>query len=246
MHAGARARTVHRFQFMNTNRLRLHAIFALLGAALALCLAACHSGPPRGAREPMVIPRMAAAGNFFEERLEATIDFDRARVPHRPGTPVDADGGPRRDAKSGARRGGASFSGGAGMGSMNMQGGGARPGGAPPEGSARTRNSGPRPRMENNPAVQLFLTLTNRSAHPMDIEVLELNSALGNFAVSPAKVSLAPGQSAAFEPMTSRLGIPQGDLPITLRLRASGITDEQTVMLKRVATADDANVFDAH
>ncbi|WP_138223363.1 hypothetical protein [Nibricoccus aquaticus] len=212
-----------------------------LAAALALGGAACHSGPPRGpggGREAIHIPVMEAAGNFFDGQLTANIHFGRAQLPNRPGTDDD----PRNDARSLRDGGRGGFSANAGMGPMNMSGGGGGGrgpgGGGPREDPDAQPARGTRARTEQNPAVQLHLTLTNTSAQPLDIEVLEFSSLLGNFAVHPAKTSIAPGTTATFDPMTSRLGIPQGDLPLKIRLRSLAKTEEQTLTLKIISQDD--------
>jgi hypothetical protein len=180
---------------------------------------------------------MEASGKFFATQVSAFVRFGRANFPGSPGRPGGAQGGAHGEGR-GPRGGGGGFSASAGMGPVGVGGGG---GGRGPDGGGRDFGEGPsaspvgaRARTENNPAVQLHLSLTNDGTEPFEIEVLEFSSLLGNFAVQPAKVSLAPGQSAAFDPMTSRLGIPQGDLPIKVRLRHGDKTDEQTLILKMI------------
>ena len=220
-----------------------------LAAIVALGAAACRSGPPRGPNggpQPIHVPAMEASGKFFDAQLSASVRFGRANFPGGPGRPGGADGGARGEGR-GPRGGGGGFSASAGMGPVGVGGGGGGgrgPGGGGPDFDGEGPSASPvgaRARTENNPAVQLHLSLTNDGADPLEIEVLEFSSLLGNFAVQPAKVSLAPGQTARFEPMTSRLGIPQGDLPIKVRLRHGDKTDEQTLILKIVPdTAADA------
>ncbi len=185
-----------------------------IAAAFALGGTACHSGPPRGpggGREAIHIPVMEASGKFFDGQLAADVRFGRARLPRRPDGPGGGNGGdgPRHEGRGGPRG--------------NMDG---------------SPHSGSRVRAENNPAVQLHLTLTNTGTQLLEIEVLEFSSALGNFVVHPPKTSIAPGQTATFDPMTSRLGIPQGDLPLKVRLRSSEKTDEQTLTLKIISEDD--------
>jgi hypothetical protein len=214
-----------------------------IAAAAALGGAACHSGPPRGpggAREAIHIPVMEAAGKFFDTQLTAEIRSGRAKLPGRPGD--GAEGGPRGEGRGGPRGGGGGgFSANAGMGPIGMGGGGRGPGGGgdrPHEDSGGVSPVGARARTEQNPAVQLHLTLTNHGTQLLEVEVLEFSSLLGNFAVHPAKTSIAPGTTATFDPMTSRLGIPQGDLPLKVRLRSSEKTEEQTLTLKIIAEDD--------
>jgi hypothetical protein len=213
-----------------------------IAAAVALGGTACRSGPsrgPGGGPQAIHIPAMEAAGQFFDNQISADVRFGRAQFPGTPRGGGRGDDGEKRSGDGrGPKGGGGGFS--AGMGPMSVGGGGRGDGGRGPGGEGPDAGDGPsghspvgaRARTEQNPAVQLHLTLTNRSAQPIEIEVLEFNSLLGNFAVHPAKVSIAPSGTATFDPMTSRLGIPQGDLPLKVRLRAAGKTEEQTLTLK--------------
>ena len=221
------------------NRLRILSISIV--AISTFALSACHSGPPRGpgGAQAIHIPVMEAAGQFFDGQISADVRFGRARFPD--GLRGGGEGGKRSVEGRGPKSGG--FSASAGMGPMSVGGGGRGGGGPGPDGEGPDGGGGPsgpspvgaRARTEQNPAVQLHLTLTNRSAQPVEIEVLEFNSLLGNFAVHPAKVSIAPSGTATFDPMTSRLGIPQGDLPLKVRLRAGDKTEDQTLTLKIVS-----------
>jgi len=208
---------------------------------------ACHSGPPHGRggehREAVHVPRMEAAGTFFDGQVVADIRFGRATFPGRPGDPADSEGGPRRGGGGHGPRGGGNSGGDVslypGMGANSMALGknvGFGGGGGPREESGVRSPVGARARSEHNPAVQLHLTLTNRSPQPLEIEVLAFDSLLGNFVVTPEKLPLAPDQTASFDPMTSRLGIPQGDLPLKVRLRSGEKSEEQTLTLKIVSS----------
>jgi len=92
-------------------------------------------------------------------------------------------------------------------------------------------------RAENNPSTQLRLVLTNRGSAPVVIAVLDFNSVLGDFAVKTDKITVAPGASVEAEPMISRLGIPTEDVPIKMRLRNGGTSEQQTLVLKMTAGA---------
>jgi hypothetical protein len=211
-----------------------------LAAALALGGSACQSRPPRGSGSQAIhIPIMEASGKFFDNQLTADIRFGRAQFPDGHGRSGGSEGnGPRGDGRS-PRGGGGGFGMSGGMGPTGMGGGGL--GGGRHEGRGDRDSDGGLPptashvRTENNPAVQLHLTLTNHGTQPLEVEVLEFSSLLGNFAVNPAKVTIAPEATATFEPMTSRLGIPQGDLPLKVRLRKAGKTEEQTLSLKIIS-----------
>src|SRR5258708_266210 len=76
------------------------------------------------------------------------------------------------------------------------------------------------PRASTAPPVQRRFRLTNHGDKRVDVEVLDFNSALGNFAVQPAKITVPPHESAEADPMTSRLGVPAvEEIPLTVRLR---------------------------
>jgi hypothetical protein len=209
-----------------------------IAAAVAFSGAACHSGP-RGGREAVNVPVMEASGTFFDAQLTADIRFGRAKLPGRPGhLGDDAERGPSDERLGGTRGGASGFIANAGIRPEEMRMGaadGRGPGGRPREESNGASPAGAPARTGQNPAVQLRLTLTNNSAQSFEVEVLEFSSLLGNFAVHPAKIFIAPRTAATFDPMTSRLGIPQGDLPLKVRLRSGEKTDEQTLMLKVIA-----------
>jgi hypothetical protein len=69
------------------------------------------------------------------------------------------------------------------------------------------------------PPVTTRLKLENRSKETVEIEILEVNSDLGNFAVRPAKISIAPGQTAEPDPMISQLGVTSDEIPVKVTLR---------------------------
>lgn len=132
----------------------------------------------------------------------------------------------------GGRRGG-----GRGMGG---EGGGGRREGTGvderPTGAAGEGARGPAVRASDAPPVQLRLRLTNHGDASVDIDVLDFNSDLGNFAVQPTKITLSAGQTVEADPMISRLGVPAiEEIPITVRLRVGGKggkTETQIVKLR--------------
>ncbi len=129
-------------------------------------------------------------------------------------------------------------------------GGGGRRGGGPGGGGRRGGGGGEAPApsdsntiprtakipTSNAPPIQLRLRLTNHTDQSLDVEVLDFNSELGNFAVQPEKITVPPNATVEADPMTSRLGVPAvEEIPITVRLRAggkAGKTEQQIVMLK--------------
>ncbi|MEX2044747.1 MAG: hypothetical protein WD941_05285 [Opitutus sp.] len=84
------------------------------------------------------------------------------------------------------------------------------------------------------PPVTLRVEFENRSAGPLEIEVTEVNSYLGNFAVRPPKLSLEPGAKGVLEPMVSQLGVTSDEIPLKLEVRYAGLKEAQTVLVKNV------------
>lgn len=180
------------------------------------------SAPPDDGPGGFPIPKMEATGAFFSGAVVVNVHFGRMERPRKdaPG----ADGKPSANApagKGGGKRKGAGKGG-------PPPGGGGRGGGDPSE---RTPNI----REERNPPTQFRLSLTNAGKEPLVVEVLDFDSLLGNFAVKPDKITIAPGATVEADPMISRLGIPTEDLPLKIRMRTGGVRgtpEQQTLMLK--------------
>ncbi|MBI5693406.1 MAG: hypothetical protein HZC55_25300 [Verrucomicrobia bacterium] len=88
------------------------------------------------------------------------------------------------------------------------------------------------------PPVTLKVAFENRGTDPIEIEVTEVNSDLGNFAVRPPKLTIAPGSSGVLEPMVSQLGVTSDEIPLKLALRTGGKKEQQTVIVKNVFGAN--------
>ena len=87
------------------------------------------------------------------------------------------------------------------------------------------------------PPVTLKVAFENRGTEPIEVEVTEVNSDLGNFAVRPAKLTIAPGTSGVLDPMVSQLGVTSDEIPLKLALRTGGKKEQQVVMVKNVFAA---------
>lgn len=87
------------------------------------------------------------------------------------------------------------------------------------------------------PALTLRLQLENRGTADVEVQIVELSSDLGNFAVRPERVTLVPGQSGEVDPMISQLGVVAQTIPVTLILRVAGQTESQTLILAKPANA---------
>ena len=85
------------------------------------------------------------------------------------------------------------------------------------------------PRGSPIPPVIIRLRLTNRGTEARDVEILELNSVLGNFVVQPSPVAVPAGGTAEPEALSSRLGVTSEQIPVTVVLRMNGRTERQTV-----------------
>ncbi len=217
----------------------------LLGAALALAFTGCESdshrgrGPSPAAAESAAaaIPEMEAQGTFFAGKIEAEVLLNKAGFAARDAAQGEGRGGGSRG--GGGFRGG--FGGGGGMGGGRRGGGmgGGRGGGGGGDEMAGSRggpgsDDGPRPNIHasNEPPVRLHLRLTNHGTEPVDVEVTDFDSDLGNFVVQPAKVTVPAGGSIEVNPMTSRLGVKADEIPLIVAMRVAGQTEKQTLTLK--------------
>lgn len=84
------------------------------------------------------------------------------------------------------------------------------------------------------PPVTLKVAFENRGTEKIEIEVTEVNSDLGNFAVRPPRLTIEPGQSGALEPMVSQLGVTNDEIPLKLVVRYAGKKEEQVVVVKNI------------
>jgi hypothetical protein len=84
------------------------------------------------------------------------------------------------------------------------------------------------------PPVTLRVAFENKSAEPMEIEVTEVNSYLGNFAVRPPKLTLPPGETGVLDPMISQLGVSSDEIQLKLEVRHGGKKESQVVVVKNV------------
>jgi hypothetical protein len=80
--------------------------------------------------------------------------------------------------------------------------------------------------------VQFRLRLTNHGSEPVEIEVPDFNSTLGNFVVQPRKLSIPAGGSVEADPMTSRLAAAGAEVSLTLGLRVQSQTEKQVLTLQ--------------
>jgi hypothetical protein len=176
---------------------------------------------------------MEARGLFFGGQVEAEALLARAGAQWARNEESGGTGtsGPR---SGGHFNGGGGFGGGHGGGRRGGghggSGGGEGPGGGPEEGIQRA----PPIHAANQPEVQLRLRLTNHRDVPIVVEVVDFNSDLGDFEVQPESITVQPGASVEADPMVSRLGVGADAIPLTVRLRVEGRSDQQVITLKAV------------
>lgn len=200
---------------------RLRPLPCLLLALTGIVLAGCGSRPERGGPPPghpeagPPVVAMQAEGRFFDGQVAAKATLARGRSI-----------GPAPGGKRGDRPAGPPGVGEPGWGGPGGPMGGSREGGPP---------GGARPRAVHGPSLTLRVTLANLSQTELEIEIPEINSVLGNFAVRPERVRLAPGQSVELDPMISQLGVLADKIPLKVRLRLAGQGESQTLLLQPLA-----------
>jgi hypothetical protein len=213
-----------------------------------LALAGCENETPRAMRDrgtagaPMTATGELATPNpkpmdaqaaFFDGKIGVEAMLAKSDAVWKNPTPAESA------RSSGRRSGGGGFNagfGGGGGGGGGRRGGGRR-GGDREEADARKEGDdaprGPTLRASNAPPVQLRLRLTNHGSTPIDVEVLDFNSDLGNFVVEPKKITIPAGESIEADPMTSRLGVPALEqIPLTVRIRVNGKIEQQVLELR--------------
>jgi hypothetical protein len=156
-----------------------------------------------------VTPEMEAQGEFLSGQLELETLLNRAGFAGKTGGSDSTSAGNDSGASQGTTRGGGHRRGGNTGGPSTAATGG--------EGEAA-----PQIRPSNLPAVRLHLRLTNHGPAPITVEVTDFNSDLGNFVVEPAKILLAPNESAESEPMTSQLGVTSDAIPLSVSIWVTG------------------------
>jgi hypothetical protein len=85
------------------------------------------------------------------------------------------------------------------------------------------------------PPVTTRLKLENRGSEPVEIEISEVNSDLGNFAVRPSKLKIEPGQTSEPDPMISQLGVTSDEISVQVTLRRGGVKETHILKVLHVA-----------
>jgi hypothetical protein len=81
------------------------------------------------------------------------------------------------------------------------------------------------------PRQTLHIDFTNHTAAPITIVLTELNSSIGNFVPQPEKLTIAPGATAALQPVSGDAGGVLRWLDVTLALRQDSTNDRQVLRL---------------
>ena len=84
------------------------------------------------------------------------------------------------------------------------------------------------------PPVTLRVLFENKGTEPLELEVTEVNSDLGNFAVRPPKLTIPPGEKALLDPMISQLGVTSDEIPLKLAVKVGTQREQQVVVVKNV------------
>jgi hypothetical protein len=111
--------------------------------------------------------------------------------------------------------------------------------GGPPRDETSRSDNGPdgdsSPRMAGGigapPRMTLHISLINRGTDPMDVYVTDVVSALGNFAVRPEHLLLAPGQQGELEPFNASFAENIEGLPVEVRVRRGTERESQILHL---------------
>ena len=170
-------------------------------------------------------PTLTDTAQFLDGTLKAELRLE----------PISfaSDGGPGGSGDKGGggkhrgRRGG--FAGGGGSRSPDEMG------------SALPDDSGdgapiPRPAMSALPSVELRAKFTNDSETPLVFAVTDVISGLGNFAVRPDRLSLAPHESGELEAMPATYPDVINELAVEIRVRHAGKNESRSLRLHGVAS----------
>lgn len=176
-------------------------------------------GPPRVA--------MRGEASFFEGTVKAEVTLSAGRPP------IDvADSEDDTSHKGGHGGGGGGHGGHGGGGGGGRRGGGQRP--EETDTGSEEESRGPAMRPIGMPALTLRLKLENTTTETVEILIHDVVSDLGNFAVRPERLTLAPKSAAEVDPMVSQLGAMADELPVKVVLRTQGRTETQIVVVKAI------------
>ncbi len=81
------------------------------------------------------------------------------------------------------------------------------------------------------PPVTLHLILTNKASNSVTITMVDFNSDMGNFAIDPDTLTIAPGQAAEPTPMVSELGVNSDVIPFKVTLKYGATRESRTIQV---------------
>lgn len=211
-----------------TRFLPLRSIIFSSATLLSLALTAgceTHPAPDALANSAVVRPvAMSGQSKFFNGKVIATISITRG----------SGRGGP-------GGRGGEGPGGGAGR-----RGGGRSRGGPGGEGPANSETEGSYGSMPHRasplPTVTIKLNLENQTDQSLEVQIDEVSSDLGNFAVRPEKLTLPARQSGEPDPMFSQLGVTSDVILVKVGLKSAGMSETEVLAVKTISTADAATL----
>jgi len=185
---------------------------------------------------PEFPPSLAGTENFADGQLAVQVTLGlptgHSGKADKEGKADSGAGGGTHAGRHGGGHGRGGMGGGEGQ-SSGMEGSGSPDSSVRSEGGESSGARGPQPMASNQPPAQLKLHFQNTSAtDAISCEVLDFKSALGDFAVFPAKYQIAAGSSAASEVMTSRLGVTSPEIPVTVVLRLGDRVEKKIVVLR--------------
>jgi hypothetical protein len=89
------------------------------------------------------------------------------------------------------------------------------------------------------PPVTLHLILTNTGAEPLTVTMIDFESDMGNFAIDPESLTLAPGETGEPTAMVSQLGVSSDVIDFKVTLKVGKDRESRTFQV-RIVHADPA------
>jgi hypothetical protein len=85
------------------------------------------------------------------------------------------------------------------------------------------------------PPVTLHLLLTNHDTQPLTVRLLDFVSDLGNFALDPDTLTIAPGETVEPTKMVSNLGVNSDEIPFTVTLKLGSERETRIVKVRNLS-----------
>lgn len=214
---------------------------ALLLSTLFLAGCASDEGPRAPTGKPFsrkaLLPTLVGHEAFFDGRIVAELKVG-AMTGFDPRSRGDGGSGEQGGRRRGQHGGGGFRMGGMGGGGTHPERGGPGANGPGPDSISPEQaklQAARRAEQMGAPPVMIHLRFTNTGSERADLVVADFLSPLGNFVVSPEKLSLDPGQTVEVEPMTSRLAGEITGGEINLNLRLGSLRETKTITLQAEA-----------